>query len=284
VTSSDPEELRGELLDAWDGQAAGWGRQADRMRAFAMPVSVRMLELAELQAGERVLELAAGPGDTGFLAAEQIGPAGTLVCSDGSERMLEIARERAGEQGITNVEFVQLQLEWIDLPTASVDAILCRWGVMLCVDPAAALAECRRVLRPGGRAVLAVWDVPEANPWTTVPGRAIADLGHAPHPDPGAPGMFALAAPGLLAEMLLDAGFLEAYVEPVALSRRYSDVADLIGETLDCSMMFGRVWRELDGEQRRRLRALLEERSAPFAQEGGGFAYPGSTLVAVARA
>ncbi len=282
--SSDPAELRAELLGNWDRQSAGWGRQADRMRALAMPVSVRMLELAELQAGERVLELAAGPGDTGFLAAEQIGPSGTLVCSDGSERMLEVARERAHEQGITNVEFVQLQLEWIDLPAASVDAIICRWGVMLLVDPGASLGECRRVLRPGGRAAFAVWDVPAANPWTTIAGQALVELGHAAAPDPSAPGMFALAAPGKFEGMLADAGFLDVSVEPVRFNRSYDTVNDLIGETLDCSMMFARVWAGLDGEQRGALRELIAARSAAFADPSGGFTYPGSTLVAIARA
>ena len=85
----------------------------------------------QLGPGQRVLELAAGPGDTGFMAARLIEPGGTLICSDAVAGMLDVARERAEEQGIDNVEFKQLQLEWIDLPTASVDVVLCRWGVML---------------------------------------------------------------------------------------------------------------------------------------------------------
>src|ERR1700753_1301991 len=144
------ETQRAELLDAWDQQAPGWGRQADGTRAVGMPVSAWMIEHAQLQPGETILELAAGPGDTGFMAAERVLPGGRLICSDGSEEMLTVAKERADEQGVPNVEFKQLQLEWIDEETASVDVILCRWGFMLPVDPAAAFRECRRVLRPGG--------------------------------------------------------------------------------------------------------------------------------------
>ncbi len=87
-----------------------------------------MIEHAGLQPGQTVLELAAGPGDTGFLAAPLIAPGGTLISSDASAGMLDVARERAQEQGIENVEFKQLQLEWIDMTAASVDVILCRWG------------------------------------------------------------------------------------------------------------------------------------------------------------
>src|SRR6202035_3028763 len=141
-----------------------------------------------LEPGQRVLELAAGPGDTGFLAAKRISPGGTLISSDASEAMLDIARERARELGVDNVEFVQLQLEWIDLETASVDAALCRWGLMLLVDPAAAAQEIRRVLRPGGRFATAVWGAPEDNPWATTPTRALIELGHAQPPDRDAPG------------------------------------------------------------------------------------------------
>ena len=148
----------------WDRAAAGWGKRADRVAQWGMPVSVAMVDALALQPGQRVLELAAGPGDTGFMAAELIRPGGTLVSSDGAEPMLDVARERARQSGIENVEFAQLELEWIDLPTASVDAVLCRWGIMLIVDPAAAAGEIRRVLRAGGRAALAVWDVPGAQP------------------------------------------------------------------------------------------------------------------------
>ncbi len=86
--------------------------------------------------------------------------------------MLEGARARALELGLSNIEFKVLNAEWIDLPLASVDAVLCRWGYMLMADPAAALAETRRVLRPGGRVALAVWDALEANPWALLPARS----------------------------------------------------------------------------------------------------------------
>ena len=115
MTTEDPDVERAEMLARWEGAAAGWGRRADRVRDMGMPVSAWMIDHLALQPGQRVLELAAGPGDTGFLAAELIKPGGTLISSDATEAMLEIARERARQMGIDNVEFRQLELEWIDL-------------------------------------------------------------------------------------------------------------------------------------------------------------------------
>src|SRR5688500_18234249 len=108
-----------------------------------------MVDAIRPQTGHMVLELAAGPGDSGFLAAELIAPGGKLICTDGAEGMIAAARERAERLGIANAEFRTMELEWIDLPAASVDGILCRFGYMLAIDPEAALRDARRVLKPG---------------------------------------------------------------------------------------------------------------------------------------
>jgi SAM-dependent methyltransferase len=281
---STPDELRTKLLDGWDTAARGWRRQADSVRAMGMPVSAWMVEHLGLQPGERVLELAAGPGDTGFLAAELVKPRGMLICSDGSEQMLAIARDRAQRQGIDNIEFKQLQLEWIDLETASVDAILCRWGVMLLVDPAAALSECRRVLKPGGRMTLAVWDAPERNPWATVPNSAVQALGLLPPPDPTVPGPFSMSADGQLAEALHGAGFVELTVEAVGVERHNEDFDEFLDETLNLSHLFARAWGELTDDQQATLIATLRDGAAPFTRPDGTLLFPGVSLVALAHA
>src|ERR1700742_557819 len=174
----DPDLYRVESREGWERAAEGWGNIANRFHDWAVGVSATMVDALAPQPGDRVLELAAGPGDTGFMAAELIAPGGMLISSDGAEAMLEVARARAAAQHISNVEFRQLELEWIDLDTASVDGVLCRWGVMLIADPESAAREIRRVLKPGGRAALAVWDTPETNPWATIPRRAMIELGH----------------------------------------------------------------------------------------------------------
>lgn len=273
-----------EQFDRWERAAAGWGRRAGRVREMGMPVSVWLIDHLELQPGQRVLELAAGPGDTGFLAAELIRPGGTLVCSDAAEAMLAVARERAEQLAVDNVEFLRIELEWIDLPTASVDAIVCRWGVMLSTDPAAALHETRRVLRPGGRIAIAVWDEPAANPWATIVGQTMIQLGHAEPPDPNAPGMFALAKPGRLQEMLEAAGFVEVTVEAVEVEREYPGVDAFLEETLDLSLMFSDPYRALDEAGREKVSARMAALAAPYTAVDGSLRLPGRSLVAAANA
>jgi ubiquinone/menaquinone biosynthesis C-methylase UbiE len=249
-----------------------------------MPVSAWMIEHARLQPGLRVLELAAGPGDTGFLASELIEPGGTLVCSDLSEAMLQIARERAAAQGIENVEFAQLSLEWIDLPTASVDVILCRWGIMLVPDPETAVREARRVLRPGGRLAAAVWDEAKRNPWATIPGRALVELGYGESPDPAAPGMFALAPAERLQELLESVGFQDVEVDGVQLDRPEADIDAYLAETLNLSGVFSSAMAGLDDAQREAVRQRIAELAEPFAQPDGTLLFPGRSLVASAGA
>jgi SAM-dependent methyltransferase len=284
MTDDDLDELRGRMLDAWDTSAGGWRRRAGDLRASGMPVSAWMIDHLELQPGELVVELAAGPGDTGFLASELVKPGGRLICSDGSEQMLQIARERAEQQGIDNVEFKQLQLEWLDLDTASADAILCRWGVMLLVDPGAALQECRRVLKPGGRLALAVWDLRVRNPWSLVPAEALQALGHGTPPDPSLPGPFSLSAPGRLNALLEEAGFIEPLVEAVAIERRSEDFESFLDEALDLSPTLGSAWAQLSDEQQAALIAELQGRMAPYTAPDGSLSVPGSSLVAIAQA
>jgi ubiquinone/menaquinone biosynthesis C-methylase UbiE len=281
---SDPGALRAELLERWDRAARGWGQRAQRMRDFGMPVSTWMIDHAGLQPGQRVLELAAGPGETGLLAAELITPGGVLVSSDGSESMLDLARARAAELGINNVEFKRLELEWIDLPTASVDVVMIRWGVMLTVDPEAALREARRVLVPGGRIVLAVWDQAELNPWATITDRGLIELGHAEPPDPTAPGMFALAAPGHLHEMLEAAGFLEVLVESLELPRAPVTVAEVLAEKLDLSRGFADAYERLSEADRRALEDRIASLGVPYAGPDGRLLLPARSLVAAATA
>jgi SAM-dependent methyltransferase len=291
--SFDPAAHRESSLAAWEEAAPGWSRRREMMRRWAGPVSHWMVEAIVPQPGERVLELAAGLGETGMLAAELVAPMGGVVISDQAEAMLGGARERAAELGLSNLEFKVLNAEWIDLPLASVDAILCRWGYMLMADPAAALGESRRVLRPGGRLAMAVWDSIASNPWALLPATELSERGLAPAGAPAAdtvpgasraPGPFALGDAGVVRGLLEDAGFFDIEVEALGLVREHASFEELWEVQLDLSRTFRDAVMAQPEEEVEQIKQSLAARFAPFTTAAGMLEIPGRTLVARAGA
>ena len=282
--SFDANAHRDASLQAWEEAAAGWVRSQELLREFGAPVSHWLIDAVAPQPGQRVLELAAGLGETGLLAAELVAPVGGAVISDQAEAMLSGARERAATLGLSNVEFQVLNAEWIDLPVASVDVVLCRWGYMLMADPAAALGETRRVLRPSGRVALAVWDAIEHNPWALLPGAELRERGLTPPPVPGAPGPFALGSAERLRELLEQAGFAELRVQTLQLHRRHASFEEFWETTLDLSRPFHDAVLARPQTEIEEIRAAVRKRLEPYEAAGGVLDIPGRTLVASASA
>jgi len=281
--SFDANAHRASSLAGWEEAASGWIRRQDAIRSLGAPVSGWMLDAVALRPGGRVLELAAGLGETGMLAAELIGPSGRVIVSDQAEAMLAGARARAAELGLANVEFQVLGAEWIDLPLASVDAVLCRWGYMLLADPGAALGETRRVLRPGGKVALAVWDAIERNPWAPMPMLQLID-GEPASSAASTPGPFALADGERVRELLAEAGFTEIDVQALDIEQRH-DSFDAFWETsLDISRGFHDAVLSRPAEEVAELRGALVAHLAGYTAEDGTLAIPGRTLVASATA
>ncbi len=284
MTGEGASDPRGASRERWARAAKGWRAQRAVMQAAAEPVSQWLVEAIAPQPGHRVLELAAGPGDTGFLAAELIRPGGTLISSDVVEEMVDVAGERAAELGIANVEFRTIDAEWIDLPTAHVDAVLARWVYMLLVDPAAALRGTRRVLRPGGRVALAAWADPAENPWASVPVRTLQEMVGSDPVDLDAPNMFAFRDPARIRGLLEETGFTDIVVEDVDVVFRYDDLDHWWDTQLDLSTNLADQVRALTPAQRDDLRDMIDERAARYVTDDGTVALPGRTHVAAASA
>jgi SAM-dependent methyltransferase len=259
----------------WDRVAAGWERHRERTQRSNLPVSQRMIELLDPEPDWTVLELAAGPGDTGFLVAERIG---RLISTDFSREMVEAARRRAAELGIANADFRVADAARIDLPDASVDGVLCRYGYMLMDEPEAVLRETRRVLRPGGRLAFAVWAEGRLNPWASTLGRILLERGHVEPPAAGEPGMFALAAPARIAEVVEAAGFSSHRIEEVAVESRFADVDEFWSVLMDLATMTSALVAALPDDERQAIQSDFAERVEAF-RDGDELVLPGLALV-----
>jgi ubiquinone/menaquinone biosynthesis C-methylase UbiE len=208
-----PDEQRRHLHGLWSSVAPGWAEHADFVETRGAEVTARLLELTRPRPGEQVLELACGAGDSGIAAAALVGDDGRVVISDVAPEMTAIARGRADALGLRNVRTRELDLEAIDEPDESYDVVLCREGLMLVGDPGRATREIRRVLRPGGRAGIAVWGPREGNPWLGVVFDTVSAQLGTPMPPPGVPGPFSLDDPAILQALLDDAGLVDVEVD-----------------------------------------------------------------------
>ncbi|MGH2750469.1 MAG: class I SAM-dependent methyltransferase [Actinomycetota bacterium] len=267
--------------EVWEAIAPTYERRRVDIEAVSATVSDWMLSELAPRAGDTLLELAAGPGDTGFEAATLVGERGRLISTDFSPTMLEASRRRGAERGVSNVEYRVINAERIELETDSVDGVLCRFGYMLMADPAAALAQTRRVLRPGGRLTLAVWGAPERNPFFMIIALSLVQRGHLPPPEPPpAPGLFAMASAARTTALLEGAGFGEVHTEEVAVRFALPDVDEYLS-VVAASGPLGLALQGLSDAERAEVKAEVEDSFPRFAAEHG-YEIPGVALCAVA--
>ena len=278
----DKDEYRRSSRENWQAMAAGWERQRALMNEVTAPVQGRLVHELAPAPGDTILELAAGPGETGLEAARLVGDDGRLISTDFSSEMVEVASRRSAELGLGNVEHRVLDAEHLDLEDDSVDGVVCRFGFMLMADPEAALAETRRVLRPGGRLVLAVWRGPEQNPWVAIAGRVLTAHGYMAPNEPGAPGIFTMADEERVRSLLGAAGFSQVRCDDVPLRFTYADLDDYVAASSDTGGSFSVAFRDASDEERDAMLAEIREAFVPFAV-GDGYELPGLALVAVAR-
>ena len=184
------------VLFEGDSVAAAWERHRERVFETTRPVSDWLVEHVVARPGATVLELTAGPGETGFLVAERVGDDGRVLATDLSPAMVAAARRGVEARGLTNVECRVMDAQQLDLDDDSVDGVLSRFGVMLTPEPARVAREARRVLRPGGSLAYGVWGPAERNPWILVLAGALLQCGHVPDADPFGPGGPVLARHG----------------------------------------------------------------------------------------
>jgi ubiquinone/menaquinone biosynthesis C-methylase UbiE len=279
--ATTPDPLRAQVHSMWAGVAAQWADHADTIDDRSRELTATMLARVGLTPGARVLELACGPGGTGIDAAEAVGPAGEVVLSDVVPAMTEIAAARAAARGVTNVVTRVLDLEAIDEPDGSYDAVLCREGLMFAVDPAVAVAEIARVLRPGGRVAAAVWGPRVDNPWLGLVLDAVSEQLGMPIPPPGVPGPFSLGDAGELVDLFTNAGLGDAVVEPVPTPLHAASFEQWWERTTAVAGPIGALLQGLPAEMTDAITERLRHQTGRYTSPEG-IDLPGVSLLASA--
>jgi SAM-dependent methyltransferase len=266
----------------WASVADRWAEHADDVDTSRAAVTVAMLERAGPRPGDRVLELAGGPGGVGLAAAERVAPGGEVVITDVVAEMTAVAAARAAARGLDHVVTRERDLEDLDEPDGAFDVVLCREGLMFATDPGRAAAEIRRVLCPGGRVAVAVWGPRERNPWLGLLFDALTAQTGQPVPPPGVPGPFSLGDGARLAALLRDAGLDDVRVEELAVPTRAESFEHWWTRTTalagPIAGMLAAMPEAPRAALRDRLRADVERYRVP-----GGYELPGLTLLASAR-
>ena len=245
------------------------------MASVNAPVSRALLAALAPGPDDVILELAGGTGELAAVLAPMVAQ---VIYTDFSPAMVDAARRR----GIPGVEHRVLDMQAIDLPDASVDGVICRYGYMLAPDPALALRETRRVLRPGGRLALATWAAAKRNPWATRYGPVLIERGLLDPPPPGEPGQFALGEPEQIESLVRAAGFADVGVEEVTIEFRFSGWEDYRHVVTSLAASLRATLAGLDELTRAEVDAATRARLDPFAVDSG-YVLPGVALVARAR-
>jgi ubiquinone/menaquinone biosynthesis C-methylase UbiE len=260
-------EATERIRKVWDDQANSWYAQREAFLAATRPVHDWLVGSVAPTPGQRLLEIAAGPGDTGFLAAPLLGN-GRLVSTDIAPAMVEAARKRGGELGIGNADYRVVDAQAMDFDDASFDGAICRWGFMLMPDPAAAFREVHRILKPRGRLAFAVFTGPAENPWVSIPVGVLREAGHLPPPSGDwQPGILALADRSRLEALVNGAGF-PLTLEPVSMAWTFASTDEYWTFLAELTAL-GPVFRALADASRDAVRAAIDARVAAYADAGG---------------
>jgi SAM-dependent methyltransferase len=281
-TATTTARERRQLHAMWGSVAPAWGEHAGYADTRGAAMTARLLELTAPRPGERVLELACGPGGVGIAAAGLVGPTGEVVLSDVAAEMTAIAAARAAALGLGNVRALTLDLDDLDQPDQAYDVVLCREGLMFAFDPAHAVAEIRRVLRPGGRMAASVWVPRERNPWLAVVFDAVGAVLGAPVPPPGIPGPFALEDADRLGRLLDRAGLAGVAVDEIPVPLHDDSFDAWLTRTSALAGPLAKRLALLPDPARRELRARLEEAVRPY-RSPARLDFPGASLVASGR-
>lgn len=272
----------GTAASDWSAVATAWDDSVDYVDSHSIEATEALVAGVAVRAGDHVLELAAGPGAFGATWSTLVGPTGRVVVSDIAPGMVEVARRR--NAGLANVEVMVLDLSSIDLPAESFDVVACRMGLMFTLDPGAALAEIRRVLRPGGRLGALTWAGMEHNPWMTCVGMAAMMNGLvAGGPPVGPGGIFSLGDAAVLEALTKQAGFEDVTVHELPNPFQAESIDAHVERVSSLAGPLAAAFDAATAEQLAAVKRTAADLAAPYTTDEG-LTLPGRALLVTARA
>ena len=262
-------------------QRYGWDLAVQDYDRYFVPLlrhcSERCVALADLRPGERVLDVATGTGVAAFLAAERVGSEGEVVATDISQKMVDAVRAEAERQGISNMRFQRMDAEELDFPEGSFDAVLCVLGLMYPADPQRAIEQTYRVLRPGGRAAVAVWGRRDRCGWAEifpiVDARVNSDV---------CPLFFQLGGEGALAHAFGKEGFAGLLEERVQRPLCFGNERDVLAAVFaggPVALPYSKFSAETTDAVHREYLASVQS----YRRDGGGYDIPGEFVYMLGR-
>jgi enediyne biosynthesis protein CalE5 len=282
-THSDPAIFKAQQRGQWSDVAQGWRRRWAAFEQGAQPLSDRMMHMAHVAPGQRVLDVATGIGEPAMSAARQVGPNGSVMAIDQAPQMLAVARERMQAAGIWNVEFVEGDAEEVTLPLDSFDAVVCRWGLIFFHDPVGALARFRKSLVPGGWLAVAIWGEPSRVPMISLPFSVLSYELCRPHSLPSGPNPFALSDLTRLEQVLREAGFANIQSEQFTVTFEFASVDELLGHLGEISAPIRMIMATASPQSQAEFWKKLADAAVPFTDSDGMIRLSNECLVAAGQ-
>jgi SAM-dependent methyltransferase len=280
TTQFDPLRYKETTREQWQQAAEAWHRWSPTIEAWLGESTRVMLDLAEVGSSDRVLDLATGAGEPALTIAERVGPTGYVLATDIAPNLLAFAAQAAADRGLSNLETRVMDGERLELPDESFDVVTSRVGLIYFPDKQGALAETRRVLKPGGRVAAIVYTTPERNPFFSIPVGIIRRRANLPPPAPGQPGPFSLGGEGVLAAAFERAGFKKVRTTIVPAPLRLASAAECVRFEQES---FGALHQMLSGLTETEREAAWDEIKRELARFEGpdGFTGPCEMIVGV---
>jgi len=281
---NEPGDFRAGQRTQWNTAAAAWRKWAPLINKGAAPVSERLVELAAIQPRHRVLDVAAGFGEPALTAARRVSPEGEVVATDISAEMLAFGRERAAEEGLENIRFVERDAASLEFPERSFDAALSRWGIIFEPEPERAAARIRAFLKPGARIAIASWATIEQVPIFGLSMGTVMKHLQVPPPPAGTPGPLARPTSEAIAGLLEGGGFSNVQVEGIDVVMEYASPKEFVTSSLELAPPLAALLAQQPPDVQDEAREAMTQAARERAGGDGPFRLSNNALLAVGEA